>query len=422
MAKSTINDIRAFAKKEYKRATKKPSEFDKDMNQVDHDENGFIVLYHNSELPVNSNTDLVTDLSALEQRLDAYREKTEAKREQARPEESFNDENKPKKEKKLDKKSKKKLLKSIFNNADNLQAAKEANSDKQDEEEKVEETTLETTYGKRYAPLVTMVYDLIGEYDDIADDIKNDLATRPNMKTMYRSSQISNLLTAKNSKFAAIKELTSIAKQITDLEYKKEKDNKSDDVSDEKAIIGLTARYLRGSLDDSGYDDMDDSPKSGKKDKKKKKNKVASVAPSSNPVNDEPREPKKKDIKGYISTAKVEKMAGDLEDEDEADDSELANALGKALMKHKDELSFTAYEKHINMEGKYTLAVLADADKPSSNWKFIAVDKDGKEIKGFKDKYGDLVPKKSECHMSFNVAKMRVVDKNTSITYKLYLK
>ena len=107
MAKSTINDIRAFAKKEYKRATKKPSEFDKDMNQVDHDENGFIVLYHNSELPVNSNTDLVTDLSALEQRLDAYREKTEAKREQARPEESFNDENKPKKEKKLDKKSKK---------------------------------------------------------------------------------------------------------------------------------------------------------------------------------------------------------------------------------------------------------------------------------------------------------------------------
>ena len=115
-------------------------------------------------------------------------------------------------------------------------------------------------------------------------------------------------------------------------------------------------------------------------------------------------------------------MAGDLEDEDEADDSELANALGKALMKHKDELSFTAYEKHINMEGKYTLAILADADKPSSNWKFIAVDKDGKEIKGFKDKYGDLVPKKSECHMSFNVAKMRVVDKNTSITYKLYLK
>lgn len=422
MAKSTINNIRAFAKKEYKQATKKPSEFDKDMNQVDHDENGFIVLYHNSELPVNSNTDLVTDLSALEQRLDAYREKAEAKREQARPEESFNDENKPKKEKKLDKKSKKKLLKSIFNNADNLQAAKEANSENSDEEEKVEETTLETTYGKRYAPLVTMVYDLIGEYDDIADDIKNDLATRPNMKTMYRSSQISNLLTAKNSKFAAIKELTSIAKQITDLEYKKEKDNKSDDVSDEKAIIGLTARYLRGSLDDSSYDDVDDAPKSSsKKDKKKKKNKVSSVAPSI-PDSSESREPKKKDIKGYISTAKVEKMAGDLKDEEEADDSELANALGKALMKHKDELSFTAYEKHINMEGKYTLAVLADADKPSSNWKFIAIDNDGKEIKGFKDKYGDLVPKKSECHMSFNVAKMRVVDKNTSITYKLYLK
>lgn len=119
---------------------------------------------------------------------------------------------------------------------------------------------------------------------------------------------------------------------------------------------------------------------------------------------------------------RLKKWQEDLQDDDDADDGELADALGKALMKHKSELEFTPYEKHINLEGKYSLAILADAEKPSSSWKFIAIDKEGKEIKGFKDKYPELVPKKSDCKMSFNVTKMRVVDKNTSITYKLYLK
>ena len=67
--------------------------------------------------------------------------------------------------------------------------------------------------------------DDIFEFDKIAADIEADLnSSRNNAKTMYRSSQIGNMISAKNSKLSAVKELGSIAKVISDLEYKKEKD------------------------------------------------------------------------------------------------------------------------------------------------------------------------------------------------------
>ena len=423
MARPKIDEMRKFAKKEYKRASKgsgsKALEHDPEM---EYDKDGYMILRHISELPPASpKTDLVTDLTALEQRLDMYREKNEVKHnvtaETSKPAISSTSDNK--KSKKMDKKARKKLLKSIFNNADKV--AEEAAAENDDEEEKpTKADTLDTTYGLRYTPMVNMIHGIIGEYDELAESIKEDLANRPNMKTMYRSSQIANLISVKNSKLSAIKELTSIAKQITDLEYKKEKDSRAGEADDDKAILALTTRFLRGSLDNDDVYVSDEKPK--KKDKKNK-NKKGFVKMSSSDDDDDDEKPiKKKDVRGYVSTAKIEKMAEDLQDDDDADDGELADALGKALMKHKSELEFTPYEKHINLEGKYSLAILADAEKPSSSWKFIAIDKEGKEIKGFKDKYPELVPKKSDCKMSFNVTKMRVVDKNTSITYKLYLK
>ena len=424
MAKPKISEMRALAKKEYKRASKGSSELDHEKEpELDYDKNGFIVLQHISEMPTKTDTDLVTDLSALEKRLDLYREKNEAKLEKDTSDHEDSHEDNPfSKPAKAGKKSRKKLLKSIFNNADKIEAAENAEKDETETTE-VKKDTLDTTYGLRYAPMVSMIHGIINEYDQLADDISNDLANRPNMKTMYRSSQIANLISVKNSKLSAIKELTSIAKQITDLEYKKDKDSKIGEQDEDKAILTLTARYLRGSLDNN--DELSSGSSSKKSSKKNKKSKKSSSDDSDSIDSSDAFQSsskKSKEVRGYVSTAKVAKMAEDLEDEDDADDSALANALGKALLKHKDELEFTPYEKHINIEGKYTLAVLADADKPSSNWKFIAIDNNGKEIKGFKDKYGDLVPKKSDCRMSFNVSKMRVVDKNTSITYKLYLK
>lgn len=423
MAKPKISEMRTLAKREYKRASKGSSELDREKDpELDYDKNGFIVLQHVSELPTKTDTDLVTDLSALEKRLDMYREKNEASHEKEKYSEKTDQESNPfSKPPKIGKKSRKKLLKSIFNNADKIEAAENAEKDELEEPE-VKKDTLDTTYGLRYAPMVSMIHGIINEYDQLADDISNDLANRPNMKTMYRSSQIANLISVKNSKLSAIKELTSIAKQITDLEYKKDKDSKVGEQDEDKAILTLTARYLRGSLDDDNDVSSGPSKKSSKKGKKSKKSSSDSDdrIDSSDAFQSSGKKPK--EVRGYVSTSKVAKMAEDLEDEINTDDSALANALGKALLKHKDELEFTPYEKHINIEGKYTLAVLADADKPSSNWKFIAIDNNGKEIKGFKDKYGDLVPKKSDCRMSFNVSKMRVVDKNTSITYKLYLK
>lgn len=423
MAKPKISEMRTLAKREYKRASKGSSELDREKDpELDYDKNGFIVLQHVSELPTKTDTDLVTDLSALEKRLDMYREKNEANHEKEKSSSNNDPENNPfSKPPKIGKKSRKKLLKSIFNNADKIEAAENAEKDELEEPE-VKKDTLDTTYGLRYAPMVSMIHGIINEYDQLADDISNDLANRPNMKTMYRSSQIANLISVKNSKLSAIKELTSIAKQITDLEYKKDKDSKVGEQDEDKAILTLTARYLRGSLDDDNDVSSSPSKKSSKKGKKSKKSSSDSDDRIDSSDAFQSSGKKSKEVRGYVSTSKVAKMAEDLEDETDTDDSALANALGKALLKHKDELEFTPYEKHINIEGKYTLAVLADADKPSSNWKFIAIDNNGKEIKGFKDKYGDLVPKKSDCRMSFNVSKMRVVDKNTSITYKLYLK
>lgn len=411
-----------LGKESYKHAVKDDpkSSFNVDDVEYKRDKDGFIILEHISELPVKNDTDLVTDLSELEKRLDLFREE-QLKKEPEKP--VVFEQSKTKAPATLGKKDRKKLLKKIFNNADNYAAYTDEHSDNDSDDPEVKKDTLDTTYGQRYSPMVSMIHNIIGEYDDLADEIRADLASRTNMKTMYRSSQIANLISVKNSKLSAIKELTAIAKTITDLEYKKEKDQvKAEEGDNNKAVIALTTKFLRGGFDN--IDDFADDPIPKKSPKNKNKNKKKKAQPDTEESDETFSIPKKKKKarKGYISMDHIDKIAEKLEDDDEADDSDLANALGKALLKHKDEIEFTPYEKHINMEGKYTLAVAADADKPSSNWKFIALDKDGKEIKGFKDKYGELIPKKSDCHMSFDTSKLRVTDKNTSITYKLLLK
>ena len=72
--------------------------------------------------------DVVTcDLSALEKRLDMYREKNEANHEKEKSSSNNDPENNPfSKPAKIGKKSRKKLLKSIFNNADKIEAAENA--------------------------------------------------------------------------------------------------------------------------------------------------------------------------------------------------------------------------------------------------------------------------------------------------------
>ena len=128
MAKPKISEMRALAKKEYKRASKGSSELDHEKEpELDYDKNGFIVLQHISEMPTKTDTDLVTDLSALEKRLDLYREKNEAKLEKDKSDHEDSHEDNPfSKPAKAGKKSRKKLLKSIFNNADKIEAAENA--------------------------------------------------------------------------------------------------------------------------------------------------------------------------------------------------------------------------------------------------------------------------------------------------------
>lgn len=216
---------------------------------------------------------------------------------------------------------------------------------------------------------------------------------------MYRSGMIGNMISAKNSKLSAIKELTGVAKTVSDLEYKKDKDKKNEEGADSsKMIASLGSKYLRG----GGL--FEDDKKKGKKKGKVK-------------VNDKP----------------LKKYRDDDDDDEEEDSSirkqresnqrELASEFAKTLNNRKKEISLTPHERFIAMEGKYAFVVVADPIDPDGTWKFVAVDpKSGKELKDFKDKYKDLYPKKKNCRMIFDLAKLKCTDKNSSRSYRLILK
>lgn len=383
------------------------------ISDLKRDKNGFVVLTPSAKKIDSDSAHLKTDILSLEDKLREYRKKHE-KVEKLKETDNYK-ESKKKFSKKKNKKAKQHLLEMVFNNAegDDESEVIDPNEDDNDEEnyrdikkkgskkksDKPKSTKLDTVYGQRFTPVVSLLHDSITEFDQLADEIRADLDnSKSSAKTMYRSSQMGNLISAKKSKLDAIKELAAVAKTVTDIEYKKEKDTRSENGNNNKAISALGAKYLRGSW---GFDDDDDS---SKKDKKKKK--MKSLAARAKAHEDD-------DDDGY----------SEMSLEHKKNNQALAEEFAKTLVEKKADFKLTAHERFINMEGKYKFVIVADPGDVEGTWEFVAVDpKDEKKIKGFRDKYKDLYPSKKKCRMVFDLGKMRVTDRNTARTYKLILK
>lgn len=381
-------------------------------NDMERDKDGFIVLKPTAAHVDAKMSSLTTNIDNLEEKLKKYRAERERTEKITKTEEYK--ESKKKLSKKKAKKQKATLLEMVFNAAD--QEADEEDSD--DEEnggtyrdkkdgKKKTATTLETTYGKRFSPVVSMLHDTITEFDRIAADIDQDLKESKNTaRTMYRSSQINNLIAAKNAKLSAVKELASVATTLSNLEYKKEKDKQAAEGSGySKEVASIASKYLRGA----------DAFSYGGKKGKKKKDKDSKKKGSSDRYDDSDDD--SDDPYGSIKKSNSRDDAADAENQ-----KELAGEFAKSLMKHRDDISFTPWERNIQIEGTYHVAVLVDPTN-LDDWKFIAISNTtGKEIPDFKDKYKDVLPKKKKCRMTFDLSKNRAVDKNSSKTYKLYYK
>lgn len=373
------------------------------VDEMKRDKDGFIHLTPTAKRADEQAVSLTTSISSLEEKLNKYRAE-KAKVDKFKESDEYKESKKKQKGKKQ-KKKKQALLDMVFNNADHL--AEEEDEEVETDEENYKdskkkkkaqkkETTLDTTYGKRFSPVVSMLHDTINEFDKIAEDIQAELdSPQLRSKSMYRSNQIGNLISAKNSKLSAVKELASVATTISNLEYKKDKDRKAEEGSDtSKAISMLGAKYLRG-----GFETQEE-----RKSKKKKKKSW----------DDED------DDVGTIKKASSKKSNDDDDDQDESD-RELASQLAKALGKHPD-IKFTAAERFVKLEGTWNCVVIADSDDPKSDWRFAAIDPStGKIIKDFKEKYPGLLPKKKNARMQFDVNRNKAYDKTSGRTYKLFL-
>lgn len=385
---------------------------------MDRDKNGFIILKLSAANVDRQKAELTTNISSLEMKLKEYREKQE-KIKKIQKSDDYKESKKAMSKKKI-KKKKASLLEMVFNDAD-AAAESEDEDDEIDEdadgiyidkkkkpEKKKASNTLETTYGKRFSPVVSMLYDTITEFDQIASDIDQDLKSSKNTsRTMYRSSQIGNLISAKNSKLSAVKELASVAKTLSDLEYKKEHEKKMMEGSNSnKAVASIAAKYLSGSLDE-----LESS--GSKKKKKDKKGKKSPLGINRVVTDDDDEE------YGSISKNGKDRDEGSLDD---AGKRALSKEFAASLVKHKNDIKFTPWEKNIGIEGSYNIIVVVDPTDLDS-WRFAAIDvKSGKEIPDFKDKYKDLLPKKKKCRLQIDLNKMRAYDKNSAKTYKLVCK
>lgn len=373
------------------------------MDDAERDDEGFILLRPSAARVDERVESLTTNIDSLEAKLQALRQSKKAMEDYKKTDAYKEDKKKNKGKKK--KKERENLLNMVFNNADQVNESDDDDESvhdpkKKGSRKKVSDTTLDTTYGKRFSTVVSMLYDSIQDFDKIATEIRGELdSTQGRAKGMYRSSQMSNLIAATSKKFDAVKELGTIAKTVSDLEYKKAKDKKAEEGTDSsKAISNLAAKYLRG-----GFDSTSD----GKKNKKKAA---------------------KEKAKGNFSkTAKS--MGYDPDDDEDAEikrdpqkksrDQALAKEFAKALEGRAGDFNFTAYERHLDMEGKYTLVIACDPLDPEHTWDFMAIDKKGHVIDEFKKEYKDLMPRKKATRMRFDVAKKKAVDLNSSKTYKL---
>lgn len=393
-------------------------------SDMDRDEDGFVILRPTASHVDARKAELTTSIDDLESKLRKFRaEKAEVTKYQKTDEYR---ESKKKGRSKKEKKARETLLGMVFNNADAL-----AEEEGEDEEgyrdgkkpSKRRETTLDTTYGKRFSPVVSMLHDTISDFDSIAKAIEEELnSARGSARNMYRSQQISNLISAKNSKLSAVKELGSIAKTVSDLEYKRDKEKKAGESDTTRVISSLGARYLRGDFD---IDD-DRGSKGGKKGKKgKDKDKGASSFKKATKGAKRDEDDDDDDEVGSVQRPTDAVRAGGKKkpkgDKSRADrDEDIAKAFAEEIKARKGEFSFTPHELSLKVEGKYVFVVACDPLDPEHTWSFIAVDpKTGKPIKGFKDKYKDLYPKKKNTRMRFDIAKKKCTDLNTSKVYKL---
>ena len=398
-----------------------------DDSDIPRNNDGFIVLTPTQKSASTQVDHLTTNIDTLQEKLNRFRaerEQLEAVKEKG-PEAVAKDDNSWFKKNKKAKKRQKNLIENIFNNSDSLRMEDPDAEDDEEENQETEEsnttnkkkkkkpdipTTLDTTYGRRFSPVVAMLYDTVVDFDSIAEEIEKELRSKAgSMKGMYRSSQMGNLISAKNSKLSAVKELASISKTISDLEYKKEKDakaNEDQDTSSEVAVLG--AKYLRSiSSDDDGESFGKSKKKKKKKDKDKKDQKKFKEKSKSSWVDD--------DDDSVVSN-RVSEM-------NTKSDREQADAVAKMLLGRRSDIKLDPYEYNIAMEGKYNFVVVADQKHPEDDWEFVAVDPEtGKKIKGFKDNYKDLYPKKKLCRMTFSFDRMKAIDKNSNKTYQLILK
>lgn len=380
------------------------------LDDYPRDENGFMHLRWSAEKTDSQLDSLTTDISSLEAKLKKFKEE-KAEKEKYKKSDDYKESKKSMSKKKA-KKKKESLLAMVFNDADSVKAEREA--DEEEDGGKIVDkpkkkgskkstdvkTTLDTTYGTRYSPMVEMYYDMINEFDAISKDLEAELETMkgPRHQTRYKSDQMGNLLSAKKSKADMIKEVVNIANKVSDLEYKKEKDKKDAEIGDvSREVSNLGAKYLRGSFD---IFDIGDSKKKKKKDKEDKKGKKKDYDDEDDDI-------------GSIKK---------LKDVDSADDKELAVAFTKALEKNKDKINFTPAERYVNMDGKYDVVITADPLDIEGTWKFLPVNKKGKEIENFKKDYPGLLPRKNGTRMKFDLNRMKATDLNSGRSFRLIMK
>lgn len=415
MATSIDKDVLDMARQKYKDMVKNKVYADGE----ERNERGFIILRPTVEHVEERRSSLTTSLDQLESKLSKLMSDKKHYDDIAKSDE-FKKAAK-KKNKKKKKKAKASLLASIFNNADAVakeeeESEKEENeseetSDKKsktDKPKKKKTDTLDSTYGKRFAPIVSYLQDAISDFDSLADDIEEELKTKGTSRGVYRSSQMANLISAKNSKLSAVKELTTVARLVSDLELKKAKEDNAKNDSTETMVARFGSRYLSGSFDD--LEDYGDKVKNGGKRKKKKK-KYNFMA-----MTDEEREAF--DDEDYDDDDSGKKTKGKIPEQ-----KELAKKFAEKMIARKDEIKLTPQEKNIRMEGKYEIVVVIDdIMNPSKSWKFTAVDKKGREIDGFRKEYKDLLPNKRTARMVFDIGKMKATNKSTNLKYRIVVK
>ncbi|MDE6041010.1 MAG: hypothetical protein K2F99_05480, partial [Muribaculaceae bacterium] len=249
------------------------------VTDQERDDEGFVILRPKADRVDQKMAVLTTSIDTLEDKLKELR-KTQAQTKAYQDTDEYRAEKKASK-KKGKKKARERLINMIFSNADNVKDAEEREAssgskpeDAKDKDSKgkkkkgprKEDTTLDTTYGQRFSPIVSMLNDSYEDFGRIAAEIEAELDS-PSCrgKTMYRSTQTGNLLSAKNSQLSALKELGSIAKTLSDLEYKRDKEKKAEDGDTTKALSNLAAQYLRTT------DDVGGKKSKGKKESRKEK-------------------------------------------------------------------------------------------------------------------------------------------------------